>query len=178
MLQYHPLIEQSNASLGSSREVTQGCGVSFINCLYLVPLIISQNFCATCASINQTWPQYYYSTCLLQYKQRDRLRDVRVQFLASSQATYGFVLQLVGLRWVQRLGGVLLFVKTVRYILLFNQLRRFKAKSSDKFSFLFPSGWACCCLFSLLACIAMWTFPLFEWRCVDCTFSPFIQVLV
>ena len=42
---------RSKASLGSSREVAQGCGVSFINCLYLVPLIIGQNFCATCAIV-------------------------------------------------------------------------------------------------------------------------------
>jgi len=35
---------RSNASLGSSREVVQGYGVSFANCLYLVPLIIGQNF--------------------------------------------------------------------------------------------------------------------------------------
>ena len=34
----------SNASLGSSREVVQCCGVSFANYLYLVPLIIGQNF--------------------------------------------------------------------------------------------------------------------------------------
>ena len=46
------------ASLGSSREVVQGCGVSFANCLYLVPLIIGQNFCATHASVNQTGPNY------------------------------------------------------------------------------------------------------------------------
>ena len=44
---------RSNASLGSSREVAQGCGVSCVNCLYLVPLIIGQNFCATS---NQTEP--------------------------------------------------------------------------------------------------------------------------
>ena len=48
---------RSKASLGSSREVVQGCGVSFINCLYLVPLIIDQNFCATHATINQTGPR-------------------------------------------------------------------------------------------------------------------------
>jgi hypothetical protein len=46
----------SKVSLGSSREVVQGCGVNFVNCLYLVPLIIGQNFCATCATTNQTWP--------------------------------------------------------------------------------------------------------------------------
>ena len=46
----------SKASLGSSREVVQGCGVSFANCLYLVPLIIGQNFCATHTTINQTVP--------------------------------------------------------------------------------------------------------------------------
>ena len=34
-------------SLGSSREVVQGCGVSFANRLYLVPIIIGQKFCAT-----------------------------------------------------------------------------------------------------------------------------------
>ena len=56
MLQYHHLIARSKASLGSSREVEQGCGVSFVNCFYLVPLIIGQNFCATCASTNQTEP--------------------------------------------------------------------------------------------------------------------------
>ena len=47
----------SKASLGSSREIAQGCGVSFVNCLYLVPLIIGQNFCATCATHNQTGPE-------------------------------------------------------------------------------------------------------------------------
>ena len=45
---------RSKASLGSSREVAQGCGVSFVNCLYLVPLIIDQNFCATFTATNQT----------------------------------------------------------------------------------------------------------------------------
>jgi hypothetical protein len=57
MLQYRPLIVQSKVSLGSSREVAHGCGVSFINYLYLVPLIIGQNFCATCAKPNQTGPK-------------------------------------------------------------------------------------------------------------------------
>ena len=47
---------RSKISLGSSREVVQGCGVSFVNCLYLVPLIIGQNFCATHATVNQTGP--------------------------------------------------------------------------------------------------------------------------
>jgi hypothetical protein len=37
---------RSKDSLGSSRKVAQGCGVSFVNCIYLVTLIISQNFCA------------------------------------------------------------------------------------------------------------------------------------
>ena len=45
---------RSKTLLGSSREVAQGCGVSFVNCLYLVPLIIDQNFCATCATSIQT----------------------------------------------------------------------------------------------------------------------------
>ena len=54
MLQYHPLIVRLNASLGSSREVAQNCGVSFVNWLYLVPLIIGQNFYTTCATSNQT----------------------------------------------------------------------------------------------------------------------------
>jgi len=58
MLQYHPLIVRSKTSLGSSREVVQSCGVSFTNYLYLVPLIISQHFCATCAKPNQTGPNY------------------------------------------------------------------------------------------------------------------------
>ena len=49
-----PLIVRSNASLGSSREVTKGCGVSFINCLYLILLIISQIFCTI---TNQTGPK-------------------------------------------------------------------------------------------------------------------------
>ena len=48
---------RSKTSLGSSREVVQGSGVSFANCLYLVPLIIGQNFCATHATINQTGPR-------------------------------------------------------------------------------------------------------------------------
>ena len=52
----HALIVRSKASLGSSREIVQGCGVNFANCLYLVPLIIGQNFCATHATINQTGP--------------------------------------------------------------------------------------------------------------------------
>ena len=51
---------RSKASLGSSREVVQGCGVSFTNCLYLVPLIISQNFCTTHATTNQTGPLDFY----------------------------------------------------------------------------------------------------------------------
>ena len=57
MLQCHHLIVQSNDSLGSSREIAQGCRVSFVNYLYLVPLIIGQNFCAICAKPNQTGPQ-------------------------------------------------------------------------------------------------------------------------
>ena len=59
ILQYHSLIVQSKASLGSSREVEHGCGISFVNYLYLVPLIIGQSFCATCARANQIgpWPQ-------------------------------------------------------------------------------------------------------------------------
>ena len=55
MLQYHPLVVLPKASLGSSREVAQDWGVSFVNCLYLVTLIISQKFCATCTTKNQTW---------------------------------------------------------------------------------------------------------------------------
>ena len=50
------IIVRSKASLGSSREVVQDCGVSFANCLCLVPLIIGQNFCTTCAKPNQTGP--------------------------------------------------------------------------------------------------------------------------
>ena len=46
-------------SLDSSREVEQGCGVSFVNYLYLVPLIIGQNFCATCAKPNQSGHVYW-----------------------------------------------------------------------------------------------------------------------
>ena len=48
---------RSTTLLSSSREVAYGCGVSFINWLYLVPLIIGQNFCATCANLNQTGPK-------------------------------------------------------------------------------------------------------------------------
>ena len=48
---------RSKASLGSSREVEHGFGVSFVNCLYLVLLIIGQNFCATCGNLNQTGPR-------------------------------------------------------------------------------------------------------------------------
>ena len=48
---------RSRASLDSSREVAQGCEVSFINYFYLVSLIIGQNFCATCATTNQTEPR-------------------------------------------------------------------------------------------------------------------------
>jgi hypothetical protein len=47
---------RSKTSLGSSREVVQRCGVSFVNYLYLVPLIIDQNFCAICAIFIQTGP--------------------------------------------------------------------------------------------------------------------------
>ena len=47
---------RSKSLLGSSREVEQGCGVSFVNYLYLVPLIIGQNFCATSTTNNQTGP--------------------------------------------------------------------------------------------------------------------------
>ena len=38
---------RSKTSLDSSHEVAHGYGVNFINCLYLIPLIINQNFCAT-----------------------------------------------------------------------------------------------------------------------------------
>ena len=48
---------RSKASLGSSREVVQGCEVSFANCFYLVHLIIDQFFCITHATINQTGPR-------------------------------------------------------------------------------------------------------------------------
>ena len=48
---------RSKTSLGSSREVEHDCGVSFVNYFYLVPLIIGQNFCATCANLNQTGPK-------------------------------------------------------------------------------------------------------------------------
>ena len=48
---------RSKTSLGSSCEVAQSCGVSFVNCLYLVPLIIDQNFCTTCATSNQIGPK-------------------------------------------------------------------------------------------------------------------------
>ena len=44
---------RSKTSFGSSREVEQSYGVSFVNYLYLVLLIIGQNFCATS---NQTGP--------------------------------------------------------------------------------------------------------------------------
>ena len=53
----YSLIVRSKTSLGSSREVEHGCGISFVNYLYLVPLIISQSFCATCARANQTGPE-------------------------------------------------------------------------------------------------------------------------
>ena len=49
---------RSKISLDSSREVAQGCGVSFVNYLHLVPLIISQNFCATYATSNQIEPEW------------------------------------------------------------------------------------------------------------------------
>ena len=48
---------RSKTSLGSSREVAQGYGVSFVNYLYLVPLIIGQIFCATSTTSNQTGPE-------------------------------------------------------------------------------------------------------------------------
>ena len=44
-------------SLSSSREVEQGCRVSFVNYLYLVTLIIGQIFCATCATLMQSGPE-------------------------------------------------------------------------------------------------------------------------
>ena len=44
---------RSKVSLGSSREIAQGCGVSFVNCLYLIPLIIGQNFYTTYTTANQ-----------------------------------------------------------------------------------------------------------------------------
>ena len=47
-------IVRSKTSLDSSREVEYGCGISFVNYLYLVPLIIGQSFCATWT--NQTGP--------------------------------------------------------------------------------------------------------------------------
>ena len=48
---------RSKVLLGSSREITKGRGISFVNYLYLVPLIIGQNFYATCATLVQTGPQ-------------------------------------------------------------------------------------------------------------------------
>ena len=54
---------RSNVSLDSSREVTQDCGISFINHFYLILLIINQNF---------------YTTLLFQIKQaEDKLWAVR-----------------------------------------------------------------------------------------------------
>ena len=44
---------RSKTSLSWSREVAQSCGVSFVNLLYLVPLIIDQNFCGTLATANR-----------------------------------------------------------------------------------------------------------------------------
>ena len=44
---------RSKALLGSSREVAQDCEVSFVNYLYLVLLIISQNFYTTYTTSNQ-----------------------------------------------------------------------------------------------------------------------------
>ena len=48
---------RSNVSLDSSRKVAQYYGVSFINYLYLLSLIICQNFYATCATPNLTGPR-------------------------------------------------------------------------------------------------------------------------
>jgi hypothetical protein len=45
---------RSKVLLRSSREVAQSCGVSFVNYLYLVLLIIDQFFFITCATSNQT----------------------------------------------------------------------------------------------------------------------------
>jgi len=45
---------RSKVSLDSSREIAQGCRVSFINYFYLILLIISQNFCTICTTSNQT----------------------------------------------------------------------------------------------------------------------------
>jgi hypothetical protein len=56
MLQYQPLIVRSNALLDSSREIVQGYGVSFINWLCLISIIISQSLCYFLAQTNQTGP--------------------------------------------------------------------------------------------------------------------------
>ena len=48
---------RSKTSLDSSRKIAQDCGDSFVNCLYLITLIIGQKFCATHATSNQTEPK-------------------------------------------------------------------------------------------------------------------------
>ena len=63
MLQYQPLIVRWKVSLDSSRKVAQGCEVSFINFLYLIPLIISQNLCYLCYTSNRRQrrvPSYHW----------------------------------------------------------------------------------------------------------------------
>ena len=49
---------RSKASLDSSREVAQGCRVSFVNWLYLIPIIIGQNLWYFLAHTNQTGPEW------------------------------------------------------------------------------------------------------------------------
>ena len=64
MLQYQPLIVRWKVSLDSSRKVAQGCEVSFVNCIYLIPLIMSQNLCYLCYTSNRTGqrrvPSYHW----------------------------------------------------------------------------------------------------------------------
>ena len=55
-----PLTVRPKISLDSSREVAQGCEVSFVKYLYLIPIIIGQNLCYVCYALNQTGPFSYH----------------------------------------------------------------------------------------------------------------------
>ena len=86
----HPLIVLPKTSLGSSREVAQGCWVSFVIYLYLVPLIISQNLCTTCAATNQTEPESCPYTAVLHCPVQGR--STRTQFNTTKFSLQNFII--------------------------------------------------------------------------------------
>ena len=53
----HPLIVRSKISLDSSREVAQGCEVSFVNYFYLIFLIVGQSLCQTATDQTKQGPR-------------------------------------------------------------------------------------------------------------------------